>query len=132
MKKGATKVLVAVLCLSMVLGTSMSAMAAVNVGNTDVAVDFVTGTTTVTTSVTTTANEKVTYMVHDAADFYSVTKDNVKYIDQKTINATTDTFTYTTNSFGANDVVYVGGDSLDAPRTSATTTPSITSVSIKF
>lgn len=120
MKKGATKVLVAVLCLSMVLGTSMSAMAAATVGNTDVKVDFVTGATTVTTSVTTTANEKVTYMVHDAADFYSVTKDNVKYIDQKTINATTDTFTYTTNSFGANDVVYVGGDSLDAPVVSST------------
>ncbi len=122
MKKGATKVLVAVLCLSMVLGTSMSAMAAITVDNTDVKVDFVTGATTVTTSVTTDANEKVTYMVHDAADFYSVTKDNVKYIDQKTINTTTDTFQYTTNAFGASDVVYVGGDSLNAPTTSTTTT----------
>ncbi len=118
MKKSATKVLVAVLCLSMVLGTSMSAMAAVtSIGNTDVAVNFVTGVTTVRTTVTTDEEEKVTYMVHDAADFYSVKQENVKYIDQKTINIT-DTFEYTTSDFGEKDVVYVGGESLENPQTS--------------
>lgn len=124
MKKSATKILVAVLCLSMVLGTSISAMAAVTVTGTDVKVNYFNKSVEkITTTVRTTAPEEVTYMVHNATDFLSITEDNIKYIDQQEIDGV-GTFEYTLSSYDSTtDKIYVGGQSLSAPELS---TPSTT------
>ncbi|MBR4030680.1 MAG: hypothetical protein IKJ06_04720 [Clostridia bacterium] len=123
MKKSATKILVAVLCLSMVLGTSISAMAAVTVTGTDVKVNyFDKSVEKIKTTVRTTAAEEVTYMVHNAESLSSVEAENIKYIDQQEINGV-GTFEYTLSNYNSDtDKIYVGGQSLDAPVNS---TPSI-------
>lgn len=114
MKKSATKFLAVVLCLAMVLGTSISAMA-VTVGNTDIKVNYFDKSVNVKTSVETDAAEEVTYMVHNADNFFSVTKDSIKYIDQKNVDGAT-TFEYALDSYNsATDKIYVGGEKLDAP-----------------
>lgn len=120
MKKArATKILCAVLTVIMVLGTGLSAMAAVT--STSV-VKYNTDNTAygVTTQVSGLAeNEMVTYLVHNASSMYNVAPANIDYIDQKNATGTTATFSYkgTGNWAEKNENIYVGAESITAPVT---------------
>lgn len=122
MKKArATKILCAVLTVIMVLGTGLSAMAAVT--STSV-VKYSADKTAygVTTEVSGLAeNEMVTYLVHNASSMYNVTPSNIDFVDQKNADGTTASFNYKGTGDWAtkNNTIYVGAESLAAPVTSA-------------
>ena len=79
-KTRAMKVLAVVLAMAMVLGTSLSAMAATVTSTTTVK----DGVTKVTTNVSgLSGSEMATYLVTDADSLYQVNSTNIKYIDQK-------------------------------------------------
>lgn len=111
-KTCAIKVLAVVLAMVMVLGTSLSAMAATVTSTTTVK----DGTTKVTTNVSgLSGDEMATYLVTDADSLYQVDSTNIKYIDQKDAANGAVKFEYTGDALTANDKIYVGAESLSAP-----------------
>lgn len=115
----AKKIVSGVLSVAMLLSASVSAMAATatsvvkyNAGQTEY---------TITTDVVGVASgEMVTYMVHDASNFYSITPANIEYVDQKTAATSSAQFTYkgagNWNTLAdAGMKIYVGAESLSAP-----------------
>ena len=118
MKKArATKILCAVLTVIMVLGTGLSAMAAVT-STSVIKYDTANSAYSVTTNVSGLAeNEMVTYLVHDADSMYNVGPTNIDYIDQKNADGTTASFNYkgTGNWLTKNEKIYVGAKSITAP-----------------
>lgn len=118
MKKArATKILCAVLTVIMVLGTGLSAMAAVT-STSVIKYDTANSAYSVTTNVFDLAeNEMVTYLVHNADSMYNVGPANIDYIDQKNADGTTAKFEYksTGNWLTKNEKIYVGAESITAP-----------------
>lgn len=115
MKKScAVKCIAIVLAMVMVLGTSISAMAA-NVSSTT---KYVSGGYRVTTDVSDlSGNEMVTYLVHDADSLYKVAPANIEYVDQKTATAGGSVqFGYTgEGTWDDAKKIYVGAESLSTP-----------------
>lgn len=115
MKKScAVKCIAIVLAMVMVLGTSLSAMAAAVSSTTK----YVSGGYRVTTDVSgLNGNEMVTYLVHDADSLYKVTPANIDYVDQKTAAAGGSVqFGYTgTGEWNEAKKIYVGAESLSEP-----------------
>lgn len=111
-KTRAMKVLAVVLAMAMVLGTSLSAMAATVTSTTTVK----DGVTKVTTNVSgLSGSEMATYLVTGADSLYQVDSTNIKYIDQKDAAAGAVRFEYTGGALTANDKIYVGAESLSTP-----------------
>jgi len=124
MKKArATKILCAVLTVIMVLGTGLSAMAAVT-GTSVVKYNVDKTAYGVTTEVSGLAeNEMVTYLVHNASSMYNVAPSNIDFIDQKNANGTTAQFGYkgTGDWETKANKIYIGAESLAAPVESGVT-----------
>lgn len=111
-KTCAIKVLAVVLAMVMVLGTSLSAMAATVTSTTTVK----DGVTKVTSNVSgLSGNEMATYLITDAASLYQVDSTNIKYIDQKDAASGAVKFEYTGDALTADDKIYVGAESLSTP-----------------
>lgn len=99
-KTRAMKVLAVVLAMAMVLGTSLSAMAATVTSTTTVK----DGVTKVTTNVSgLSGSEMATYLVTGADSLYQVDSTNIKYIDQKDAAAGAVRFEYTGGALTASE-----------------------------
>ena len=123
----AKKIVSGVLSVAMLLSASVSAMAATATSVVKYNADQT--EYTITTDVVGVASgEMVTYMVHDASNFYSITPANIEYVDQKTAATSSAQFTYkgagNWNELAtAGMKIYVGAESLSAPLT---TDPTVT------